>query len=668
VIPSTGLITSEAGGTASFSVILTSRPRADVIISFSSSDPGEGTVSPVQLLFTEGNWNMAQQVTVRGVDDFIADGNQPYIINITSVSGDSVYNGFDVTDLSLININDDTPGVIVNPTDGLTTTEAGGTDSFTILLNSEPTANVIINLISSNTEEGTVSPSSITFTKANWNIPQELTLSGVDDFIADGDQPYIINTTSVSSDSVYNVFDVTDVSVTNINDDVPGVTVNPTSGLTTTEAGGTAVFTVFLHSQPLSTVTIMLDSSDTGEGTVSKASLTFTPANWDIVQPVTVIGVDDFIADSDKPYIIEITSVSGDSAYNGFDVTDVSVTNINDDVPGITVNPTSGLTTTEAGGIDVFTVFLKSQPLADVNIMLESSNTNEGTVSPSKLSFTPGRWNIPQQVITRGVGDFIADGDQTYKIKIASVSVDSAYNGFDVTDVSAININDDFPGVTVNPTSGLWTIEYGSTATFTVTLNSQPTSDVTISLKSSDNKEGSVSPKHIVFTPSNWDSLKEVTVTGENDNKKDGNQGYSILTLPAESDDPMYQGMEADDVSLTNSDDETPGVTINQTSGLTTTESGGTAIFTVVLNTEPDDNVTVGLFSSDTNEGKIFPLSLSFNPTNWNKAQEVTITGVNDFIADGDQTYTIFIYDTVSTDSDYHGLDPFDVSVTNIED
>ena len=49
---------------------------------------------------------------------------------------------------------------------------------------------------------------------------------------------------------------------------------------------------------------------------------------------------------------------------------------------GITVSPTSGLVTTEAGGTATFTVVLTSQPTADVTIGLTSSDTTEGTVSP----------------------------------------------------------------------------------------------------------------------------------------------------------------------------------------------------------------------------------------------------------------------------------------------
>ena len=94
-----------------------------------------------------------------------------------------------------------------------------------------------------------------------------------------------------------------------------GVTVTPPAGLTTTEAGGTATFTVVLDTQPTADVTIALSSSDTSEGTIGVASLTFTPANWVTPQAVTVTGVDDLIDDGDVMYsIVTAAAVSGTPA------------------------------------------------------------------------------------------------------------------------------------------------------------------------------------------------------------------------------------------------------------------------------------------------------------------------------------------------------------------
>ena len=158
------------------------------------------------------------------------------------------------------NTDDDTAGITVTPTSGLTTTEAGGTATFTVVLNAQPTADVAIGLNSSNTAEGTVGPS-LTFTSANWNTPQTVTVTGVNDALDDGDIAYtIVTAAATSADALYNGINAADVAVTNTDNDAAGITVTPTSGLTTTEAGGTATFTVVLTTQPTADVTIGLST------------------------------------------------------------------------------------------------------------------------------------------------------------------------------------------------------------------------------------------------------------------------------------------------------------------------------------------------------------------------------------------------------------------------
>ncbi len=114
----------------------------------------------------------------------------------------------------------------------------------------------------------------------------------------------------------------------------PGVAVEPDSNMQTTQAGGTAQFTVSLDSPPVADVTIPLSSSDTTQGTVSPASLTFTSADWNVPQIVTVTGVDNGIAGGNTAYtIVTGPTVSQDPAYNGLNPSGVSLTNINTDGP-----------------------------------------------------------------------------------------------------------------------------------------------------------------------------------------------------------------------------------------------------------------------------------------------------------------------------------------------
>ncbi len=108
-------------------------------------------------------------------------------------------------------------------------------------------------------------------------------------------------------------------------------------------------------------------------------------------------------------------------------------------------------------------------------------------------------------------------------------------------------------------------------------------------------------------------------------------------------------------------------IAVNPTNGLETTELGGEDTFTVKLNTQPTANVSISLSSSDTTEGWVSDTSLTFTPDNWDRLQQVTVTGRDDPIVDGDQPFTIITGPASSTDSNYNGINPPDVSVTNID-
>ena len=127
--------------------------------------------------------------------------------------------------------------------------------------------------------------------------------------------------------------------------------------------------------------------------------------------------------------------------------------------------------------------------------------------------------------------------------------------GGDGSDIGAFELQ--VPAIVVTPTSsGLSTTEAGDTAAFTIVLNTKPTDDVTIPLSSSDTTEGTVSPSSVVFTPTNFSTPQTVTVTGVDDEVDDGDVEYKAISGPATSTDSDYSDLDADDVSLTNGDDE----------------------------------------------------------------------------------------------------------------
>ncbi|OFX27731.1 MAG: hypothetical protein A2041_04005, partial [Bacteroidetes bacterium GWA2_31_9b] len=666
VSPTSGLSTTEAGGTATFSIVLICQPSSDVTINISSSDITEGTASLPSVIFSSANWNTPQVITVTGVNDAIDDDNQNYtIITSNTISSYAPFNNLNVADVTVTNTDNDVAGITINPTSDLITTEAGGTAQFTVVLNTEPTANVSIGISSNDLTEGTVSTSNLTFTPLNWNSAQTVTITGVNDDIDDDNIPYSIITAqpSGSSDTKYNVINPSDVSVTNNDNDNAGLTVSKTN-ITTTEAGGSESFTVRLNTQPSSSITIGINSTNPDEGTVLPSTLTFTTANWNVAQTVTATGVNDFIDDGDIAYTISISINSGDSKYTSALNTTVSAINIDNDAAGVTVSPTS-IGTTEVGGTASFSIVLTSQPTSNVTISFTGIDVTEGSIDKTSVIFTNANWNISQLVTITGLDDAIADGNIPYTIVTTATSSYTLYNGISVDDVNVINSDNDIAGITVSPITGLTTTESGGTTTFTISLNTQPTANVTINLTSLDLTEGTVSPASIVLTTVDWSEI--ITVTGVSDAVDDGDISYSIQTSNTISTDPNYNNKPVDDVSVTNTDDDVAGITVTPISGLTTTETGGTATFSIVLTSQPTADVTIGLSSSDATEGSVSPSSVIFTSVNWNTPRNITITGVDDLIDDDNISYNIITAQATSGDIKYSVINPSDVNVTNTD-
>ncbi|MGK5093877.1 Calx-beta domain-containing protein, partial [Deltaproteobacteria bacterium TL4] len=659
--------TTEAGGFTTFTFKLKTQPASDVVIPLSSSATTEGLVSPSSLVFTSENWEGEQTVTITGVNDDTADGNKSYYIVLGAfASEDSHYAGLDPADIPVTNIDDDTEGYKLSAISG-NTTEMEGKATFTIRLNSKPSEKISLMISSSDTTEGNASPESISFTPENWNALQTITVTGVDDGLQDGNQPYTIRLHRVETTSLQNDYNLEpgEVAVVNIDDETAGFTLSGISG-NTTESGATATFTLKLNSKPTDDVSLALTSNDPGEGTSTPASLIFTQENWNAEQIIQVTGVDDDLSDGNQGYTVILASAtSHDEHYNLLDPSDVSVINVDDETAGFIISSLSG-NVTETEGTATFSVKLTSQPGGSVTLPLHSTDTEEGRISPDNLTFTPDNWNAEQTVIITGINDDTADGNQNFTIVLSpAISEDTQYQDLNPVDVSVINIDDETAGFTISVVTSN-TTESGGITTFSIKLNSQPQDTVTLPLSSSNENEGIISPASLTFTTTNWNIPQIITITGKDDSLADGNQGYTIRLTKTSSNDLNYNELDPSDVDLFNIDNDLYGFTIDTISG-NTNESRGTAAFNVKLTSQPTANVTIAISSSDTSEGTVSPASLIFTVSNWGNAQTVSVTGVDDGVNDGHQAYTVILAPVASVDPKYNGLNPADVQLRNMD-
>ena len=347
------------------------------------------------------------------------------------------------------------PGVTITPTSGLVTRETPESAQFTVVLDAPPTANVSLSFTSVDTTEGTMQGFgnllTLTFTPENWNVPQTAQVNGVDDALQDGDVTYLVDSSiTISNDPGYGGLVVDNIVLTNMDNDTPGFEVTPVSGVVLTENGPSVEFSIKPLLPPTQTVSLGISTTDPSEGNPIFSNLFFTAG---LTQPkiVTITPADDDIDDGDKAFtIVTGDPVSADPAYDALDandVDDVSVTCVDDDTSGFTINVPGGepLLTNEDGDQGSFSVVLKCQPFANVTLTLVTTTPSEGQVLPTSLLFTAANWDEPQFAEVTGQDDVAQDGDVEYAIGVVPSSPDANYNLLPSGAVSCLNEDNEPP-------------------------------------------------------------------------------------------------------------------------------------------------------------------------------------------------------------------------------
>ncbi len=608
---------------------------AALTVALASSDTGKARV-PASVVIPAG----AAAVTfpIDAVDNNIADGTK-----IVTISASATGFTSDTAQLTVSNIH--SPGISVGPTSGLITTKSGGTSTFSVTLNTQPTAPVSITFTSSDTTAGTVSPDTLSFTQANYNTLQTVTVRGVDDGIASGDRLYTISGAATSSDANYNGRAVPSVSVTNLDNKTPTLTLalSPTN-VSESAGANAATGTLSRNTDPTNALTVALSSSDTSEARVP-ATVTI-PAGAASVA-FALEAVNNNVDNGDQ--LVTITA----SAASFPDAT-AQITIANDDAAGFTVTPPSSPTTTESGGTSTFTVKLNTQPRADVTVTLTSSDTTEGVVSPGILSFTSANYATPQLVTVRGVDDSIADGDKAYTVSGVAASQGADYNGRALPLVNLINLDNEKPtsqALTLSLATS--TVLEGTGTTGTVQRPAAPATSLTVTISAGS---GLAAPATVTIPADATSVSFNIAVP---DDKIA--QGTRSTTLSASA-----TGFASSTLSVTITDNDVAGITVTPTRGLRTSEGGGTATFRVSLSSQPTSDVTIALKSSNTREGTVSPRILTFTSANFATPQRVTVRGVGDALVDAPVAYTI-TGQSASRDSHFNKLSLPVVHVLNLD-
>lgn len=208
----TTAVTEGSTTTDSYTIALNAAPTADVTVTVTPD--AQITVTPSTLTFTTGNWATAQTVTVTAVNDTTVEGTHSGVIKHTVTSTDTAYNGLSLSSVTATVTDNDTAGATITESSSSTAVTEGSTatDSYTVALNTAPTADVTITVTPD--AQITVSPSTLTFTTSNWATAQTVTITAVNDTTVEGTHSGVIKHTVASTDTNYSGLALSSVTAT----------------------------------------------------------------------------------------------------------------------------------------------------------------------------------------------------------------------------------------------------------------------------------------------------------------------------------------------------------------------------------------------------------------------------------------------------------------------
>jgi autotransporter-associated beta strand protein len=167
-----------------------------------------------------------------------------------------------------------------------------------------------------------------------------------------------------------------------------------------------------------------------------------------------------------------------------------------------------------------------------------------GGVRTQNVSAYPSRANLNNANAAAWTAS--AAGDAQYSYSSATGNIGNPGGYFVV-----------LPRVKVVESGGTTTVtEGGATDTYTVALNSQPSSDVTVTINAGS--QLTVNPATLTFTSANFTTAQTVTVTAIDDNMYQGTPRSVTITQNVTSSDAAYNSLVANPVSVTIIDNDTP--------------------------------------------------------------------------------------------------------------
>ena len=575
-------------------------------------------------------------------------------------------------------------GVTVSKT-ALTVTEEDTTgDTYTVVLETQPAADVTVTVAGHSGTDVTPTPATLTFTSITWDTAQTVTVTAGGDVDGTNDTVSLTHS-AASTDTDYDDVTIAGVTVTVADDETASteviLTVDPTwadEGTVLTNVRLTAELNEAPRAE-LTTVTVAVGASGdsavegTDYQTIGALTLNIRAGQTSTFQTIQFRPVNTGIGEGDKGI-----SITGTTTAPGLTVTETVLVLLDDEttrsmtltaVPDSVAEDGDRVTVVVTVTYDDYAYLIEAPVTITVGDPGDSATegVDYASVPDSEVTILAGATSAVTVFQFTPGNDNFGEGDEKISVTGRSTGHSAVVYGTEVT-----IIDDETPSTEISLSVTPDNLGEGASATtltVTGTLNndvrSSPTSVTVIVGASID----------VAAEGTDYETVNEFTLT------IDAGQTTGFTTfLLVPTDDAIDEvdealtvsgttaatGLVVTTTSVTITDDDTPGVTVDPTE-VTVTE-GGTVTYTVVLDTEPAGNVTVTVNDpTDNTDVTADPAALTFTDQNWNVAQTVTVSAAQDGDA-ADETATVTHTVASTADADYQGISTDDVAVTLDDD
>ncbi len=435
------------------------------------------------------------------------------------------------------------------------------------------------------------------------------------------------------------------------NDDPPTLSI---SDATAAESEGSMAFTVRLDAASGTIVSMQFATSD---GTAkagtdyeeSAGTVTFKPG--ELTQTVSVAVLEDAVDEDDETLEVVLSDPVNVSVIDG---TAIGTITDDDGPPGLFI---ADATASEGDELIAFAVRLDAKSQREVTAQFATSDGSakaetDYTAQMGTITFVAG--DTTQMVTVPVLNDFVAEDLEDFTVALTSPVNATIKDGGATGRIS----DDDTKGVTVSNTA-LEILE-GSSKAYGVALATQPTANVNVDVGGIAG-DVSVDKTRLAFTPDTWNVAQTVTVLAAED---DDAVPDDVVTLTHSATGGDYDGLPGGTVAVTIRENDATGVIIEPT--VLAIQEGSSESYTVILTSKPTGQVTVSMTADLSSTDVLVNQSvLAFSPENWDEAQSVVVTALDD--ADATTDDPISLPHTVGG-ADYDGVHADAVLLTITED